>query len=109
MNKSIILSIVLLFTFISISYCGINTIVQNGKVLTITHSPMTMIWFEQQVVLNGMKTNIKPYCKSLYGWSPVVCTLPSVPACDTIRLYGSAGIGATNLQMLSAFNCTVLA
>ncbi|EGG15691.1 hypothetical protein DFA_10533 [Cavenderia fasciculata] len=92
-----------------VSNAAITSVVQEGKKLTINYSPMTMIWFDNQLVNNGLKTNIKTYCKALYGWSPLICTLPIVPTCDGIRLYGSAGIGATNLEMLSTFNCTVVA
>ncbi|EGG15693.1 hypothetical protein DFA_10535 [Cavenderia fasciculata] len=92
-----------------VANAAITSVVQEGKKLTINYSPMTMIWFDNQLINDGVTYDVKSYCKAMYGWSPLVCNLPSVPDCDTIRLYGSAGIGATNLQMLYSFNCTVVA
>ncbi|EGG15602.1 hypothetical protein DFA_10444 [Cavenderia fasciculata] len=110
MNKlSILSSILIIIILINVSHAGITSVIQDGKKLTINYSPMTMIWFDNQLVNSGLRTNIKSYCKALYGWSPLVCNLPTVPSCDSIRLYGSAGIGATNLEMLYTFNCTVVA
>ncbi|EGG19073.1 hypothetical protein DFA_02317 [Cavenderia fasciculata] len=109
-------STTLMFTIFVIILCAavvanaaITSVVQEGKKLTINYSPMTMIWFDNQLINDGVTYDVKPYCKAMYGWSPLVCNLLSVPDCDSIRLYGSAGIGATNLQMLYTFNCTVIA
>ncbi|EGG15587.1 cysteine synthase [Cavenderia fasciculata] len=93
MTPKLILIFAILFIFISISSAGITSVVQDGKRITINYSPMTMLFFQEQLTKNGMKTSILPYCKALYGWSPLICNLPTVPSCDGIRLYGATGIG----------------
>ncbi|EGG15593.1 hypothetical protein DFA_10435 [Cavenderia fasciculata] len=108
-SSNIIFTITIILLLSSVAHAAITSVVQDGLKLTINYSPMTMIWFDNQLVNNGLQTNIKSYCKAMYGWSPLVCNLPVVPTCDSIRLYGSAGVGATNLEMLSTFNCTVVA
>ncbi|EGG15697.1 hypothetical protein DFA_10539 [Cavenderia fasciculata] len=108
-SSSLFVLAIILLVAISFSNAEITGVTQEGKKLTITFLPSVMLWFENHLVLNGLKTNIKPYCVAKYGFSPLVCNLPTVPACDTIRLYGTPGIGTVNLQMLYSFNCTVVA
>ncbi|EGG20109.1 hypothetical protein DFA_07227 [Cavenderia fasciculata] len=88
---------------------AITSVIQDGKKLTINYSPMTMIWFQNELYNNGLTTDIAPYCIAKYGWAPLVCNLPTVPACDTIRLYGATGVGGSNIEMQYAFNCTIVA
>ncbi|KAF2068841.1 hypothetical protein CYY_009836 [Polysphondylium violaceum] len=107
-QKSVLL-IISIILMISFTNAAITGVVQSGKTITITYSPMTMIWFNNELRLAGVPINIMPYCKAMYGWSPLICNLPSVPACDQIRLYGTPGIGTLNLEFLYPFNCTVVA
>ncbi|EGG15580.1 hypothetical protein DFA_10422 [Cavenderia fasciculata] len=99
---------IILLVAVVATNAAITSVVQEGKKLTINYSPMTMIWFDNQLINSGLTTNIAPYCKAMYGWSPLVCNLPTIPSCDTIRLYGATGIGGSNIEMQYAFNCTVV-
>ncbi|EGG23116.1 hypothetical protein DFA_05246 [Cavenderia fasciculata] len=108
-SSNLIISFAIILLVAAVANAAITNVIQDGKKLTIHYSPMTMIWFDNHLIKNGVTSDIEPYCVALYGWSPLVCNLPSVPACDTIRLYGATGIGGTNLQMLYSFNCTVIA
>ncbi|KAF2068842.1 hypothetical protein CYY_009837 [Polysphondylium violaceum] len=82
-------------------------VVQSGKTITISFLPKIMIWFNNELRLAGVPINMMPFCSS--SSSPMICNLPSVPACDQIRLYGTPGIGTLNLDFLYPFNCTVVA
>ncbi|EGG19115.1 hypothetical protein DFA_02362 [Cavenderia fasciculata] len=98
---------IILFVFTVVTNAGITSVIQNGKQLTINYQPMTLILFEEELIFNGMDVSIIPYCKALYGWTPLVCNLPNVPACDSIRIYGATGIGGSNIEMVANFNCTI--
>ncbi|EGG15594.1 hypothetical protein DFA_10436 [Cavenderia fasciculata] len=74
----------------------VTSVVQEGKKLTINYSPMTMIWFDNQLIKSGLTTNIAPYCKAC------------MDGLHCIRLYGATGIGGSNIEMQYAFNCTVV-
>ncbi|EGG17886.1 hypothetical protein DFA_08887 [Cavenderia fasciculata] len=102
--------IILLFIFFLSNNCivqsyEISKIEQNEKTLYIHFSPQHMIWFKSELEFNGSKLDIKPYC-SQNGISPMVCHLDFVPECDTVRLFGTPGIGSTNLKFMRSFNCT---
>ncbi|EGG15414.1 hypothetical protein DFA_10249 [Cavenderia fasciculata] len=98
-SSTIFATLAIILFACAVAQAGITSIVQDGKKLTINYSPMTMIWFEEELLLGGVDTNIAPYCIAKYGWSPLVCNLPSVPACDSIRLYGATGAGGSNIDM----------
>ncbi|KAF2069580.1 hypothetical protein CYY_009106 [Polysphondylium violaceum] len=87
----------------------VTSVIQTDKTLTITYSPMNMLWFSNELRLSGYPINIMLFCNAMYGKSPLICTLPSVPTCDGIRLYGTPAIGTLNLEFLHPFNCTVVA
>ncbi|EGG15696.1 hypothetical protein DFA_10538 [Cavenderia fasciculata] len=102
---TIIAVIFMTFTFAS---AGITSVVQTGKQIVVTYSPGSIYWVEQSLVLQGVKTNIKPYCTNGFN-SPVTCTLPSVPACDSIRFMGFSGIGGPTFDFGFPIQCTVVA
>ncbi|EGG20697.1 hypothetical protein DFA_00558 [Cavenderia fasciculata] len=108
-----IISSVLLVIFVSSILfstvdAGITNVTQVDKSFVIEFTPNNMIWTAQQTRNKGMTTNIMSYCTQ-DGSSPMFCNLPSVPACDTIRLVGINGIGIGTTSMLFPFNCTVVA
>ncbi|EGG15694.1 hypothetical protein DFA_10536 [Cavenderia fasciculata] len=101
-----IISVILIaFTFAN---AEITSVVQTGKQIVVTYTPGTISWIEQSLVLQGAKTNIKPYCTN-NGSSPVTCTLPSVPACDSVRFLGFSGIGGPTFDFVFPIQCTVVA
>ncbi|EGG15588.1 hypothetical protein DFA_10430 [Cavenderia fasciculata] len=100
--------IIIFFYLLTFTNAGITKVKQQNNTLTIDFLPQIMILFQQQMIDDGMIINIKPFCKSMYGFSPLVCTFPQgVPSCDTLRLYGATGIGGTNLDMRFPFICNV--
>ncbi|EGG17896.1 hypothetical protein DFA_08897 [Cavenderia fasciculata] len=101
--------IVLIFILIStvVHSYEISKVTQNGKTQSITFEPTSMIWMQNQIQYQGMSTDIQPFCSQ--GASPMICNLPAIPQCDTIKLRGTVAIGTTNLNFIRSFNCTVAA
>ncbi|EGG17905.1 hypothetical protein DFA_08906 [Cavenderia fasciculata] len=96
----------ILFVSNSAVDAGIIGINQTNKTLVIDFTPNNMVWTAQQLKLKGLATNMMPYCTQ-DGVSPMICSLPAVPSCDTIRIAGMSGIGIGTVSMNYPFNCTI--
>ncbi|EGG17898.1 hypothetical protein DFA_08899 [Cavenderia fasciculata] len=108
-----LLSSVLLLVFVSsilLSSNGVHggSVTQTNKTLVINFNPNNMMWTAQQLRNKGVITNIAPYCTQ-NGNPPMICNLPTMPACDSIRLYGMSAIGIGTVSFSYPFNCTVIA